>query len=69
MAVFASRRLCKTCKHISKGVTQSLDYAQCVNPWLPVNLVTGQRRFPCIIARGYDALCGPLGQKWEYVNK
>lgn len=66
LAHFAVKRLCKTCVHQERSFTLPPLSKNCIHPLLPVNLVTGERKFPCIIARGYDQLCGWLGQKWEY---
>lgn len=68
-APLAVMRLCRDCKSHSKSITQSPLMALCKDSELPVNLVTGDRIFPCIIARGYDQLCGPLGRRWKYKNK
>jgi hypothetical protein len=41
------------------------NFANCLHPGNPINLVTGTRVFPCIVARGYDQLCGWIGMRWE----
>lgn len=69
LAHFAVKRLCKTCKHQERSLTLPPLSKNCIHPLLPINLVTGERRFPCMIARGYDQLCGWLGAKWEYKGK
>ncbi len=65
MQALALQRLCKTCKHSYKALTKNWSEAECLRPGLPVNLVNGERRFPCVIARGYAPLCGSLGVFWE----
>jgi len=50
--------LCKDCYHNSKKFAGEYN---CKNPQLPINLVTGDRVFPCVVVRGYDTLCGPMG--------
>lgn len=61
----ALRRLCKTCKSQERSLTLPPELKMCVNPALPVNLVSGTRKFPCVIARGHDELCGWIGSRWE----
>jgi hypothetical protein len=61
MQTLSLTRLCKTCRHAEKPLMANWLQATCVRQNLPVNLVTGERKFPCIIARGYVELCGPLG--------
>lgn len=58
-------KLCVDCKHRRKVLGVSSDFARCERPGLPLNLVTGTRAFPAIIARGYEPLCGPEGLFWE----
>lgn len=65
MAAMATRRLCKICKHQERSLTLAPEYKLCLHPTMPLNLVTGTRKFPCVIARGYDQLCGYMGTKWE----
>lgn len=62
---FALSRLCRTCRWGTKPALGNWTYANCTNPELPVNYVTGERVFPCVIARGYEQLCGVLGGKWQ----
>jgi hypothetical protein len=57
--------LCIDCRWYDKKLTQPKLLGECLAPKLPINLITGDRRFPCIIARGYDALCGVAAQHWE----
>ena len=59
-------RLCKTCLHGRRPANAFGDWdaAKCKHPLLPINLVTGERQFPCVIARGYEQLCGPAGRYW-----
>ena len=64
-AILSGTRLCRGCRHAYRPLGRSWDAADCLRPGLPVNLVTGLRRFPCIIARGYPQLCGPVGAAWE----
>lgn len=65
LADVAKRRLCRTCRHQERSLTLPAELRMCVQPDLPVCLVTGKRKFPCIIARGHDQLCGWMGLKWE----
>lgn len=59
-------KLCRDCRHaVRPAIGMSWDYAKCVHPLNPLNLVTGQKVFPCVIARGFDQLCGWMGVKWE----
>lgn len=59
-------RLCATCKHREAKLSLPTELHPCRRPGLPLNLASGKTAFPCIIARGYDELCGPVGQYWEY---
>lgn len=65
-AFIASRRLCKDCKFASKPLGRAVRDSNCKHPDLPINLVDGGRIFPCVIARGYKQLCGPLAARWVY---
>lgn len=65
LARVAAGRLCKDCSFQEKNLTRPASLKDCIHPILPLNLVTGERKFPCIIARGYEQLCGPLGAKWQ----
>lgn len=69
LAQFAVRRLCKTCVHQERSLTLPPLQKNCIHPLLPVNLVNGERKFPCMIARGYQELCGWLGERWEPKHK
>lgn len=54
---------CSECKYAVKRLGYPFDdWAKCTHPALPVNLVNGRRVFPCVIARGYQELCGPTGR-------
>lgn len=68
-AFIAAGRLCIKCSHSERpGMLQQRDRI-CKHPELPMNLVDGSNKFPCIIARGYNQLCGPLGLRWRYNGK
>lgn len=66
LAQLAAKRLCRTCTHQERSLVLQAEFKLCAHPLMPINLVTGGRKFPCVIARGYDALCGPMGAKWEF---
>lgn len=58
-------KLCRNCRRGCRGFLEGWDGALCTHPALPINLVTGERVFPCIIARGFDGLCGPTARYFE----